>query len=127
MQRGTDGPAPVLKHDHAKEDPTISPARRASCPSPDIAVCLTGSRSPLAACSSRRTAAEKSACTVGQIKFTFPAVSAWPQRGVSRSSRTLGGDAVGASVCSVTCHADEQTDATAKSCGPGIPTLMPSL
>jgi hypothetical protein len=24
-------------------------------------------------------------------------------------------------------HADEQTDATAKSCGPGIPTLMPSL
>jgi hypothetical protein len=29
MQRGTYGPAPVLKHDHAKEDPTISPARRA--------------------------------------------------------------------------------------------------
>jgi hypothetical protein len=24
-------------------------------------------------------------------------------------------------------HADEQTDATAKSCGPGIPVLMPSF
>jgi hypothetical protein len=35
---------------------------------------------------------------------------------------------VGASVCSVmSCHADERTDATVKSCGPGLPVLRSSF
>ena len=48
-------------------------------------------------------------------------------RGVSRSSRTLGlgcGGRVG--LQRDLGHADEQIDATVKSCGPGIPVLMPS-
>jgi hypothetical protein len=63
-----------------------------------------------------------SASVVGQISTMTPRVSR-RMRGGSRSSRTLRWDAVDAGVC----ERRTQHQRTAKSCGPGAPTLALSF
>ncbi len=70
---------------------------------------------------------KKSACPVGQIRCTFPAVSARSKRGASRSSRTLSRRCDGRGMSQHVLHMRTNgMTRTAKSCGPGIPVLMPS-
>ena len=67
------------------------------------------------------------ACLVGQISRTFSPVSALPRGALRDRHERWAWDAVGASVCSLIIQADEQTDATAKSCGPDLPVLGSSF
>ncbi len=73
-------------------------------------------------CPSCQSAAGARVEPSGKSPAQFRASCARSKRGVSRSSRTLGGEAVDAFVC----ERRTQKRRTAKSCGPGISTLMPS-
>jgi hypothetical protein len=64
-------------------------------------------------------------CVVGQIRFTFTPILALPKRGVSRTSRTLGRNAMGVSLLQRDLIMRTNNNArTVKSCGPDTPTLV---
>jgi hypothetical protein len=78
-------------------------------------------------CSSTISLHEQRACAVGQIRFTFPRV---PPRQEGRiaivTTRGVGCDGRDVSQCIFDARTNGRAR-TAKSCGPGIPVLMPSL